>query len=178
MLLNKHGYDMFRFKKLLIVMVAVLLAATFTGCVAPTQPVTELSTSSEAKNPPMSGYSNDFEGLVGYMRDSELISGDGLDMSADFIGAMQGQKFGYSYKGAHMTCELYEFDIDNLGDKGKEVLDSIKATGTFKSLDNDVEASISDNGRFVMIFVSSAKDENVLPFIDRINEKFKTFNGK
>lgn len=162
---------------IILLAAAVMVAASFTACVAPTQVSAELSTSSEAPNPQMAEYTNDFEGLVKYMADSELIAGEGTNMSADFIGAEAGQKFAFKYKEAAITCELYSFDLENLPEKGREVLDSVKANGTFKSLDKDISAVLSDNGKFMMIYVCSSNDEAYLNFTDRMHEKFKAFNG-
>lgn len=167
-----------KFKKILFVLLAALLVLSLGACAAPGTAAPELSVSSEAPNPSASSYEDNLEGLIQYMRDSELITGDGITMSADFIGAVAGQKFTFKYLEATMSCELYEFDPENLGPKGEPVMESIKKDGTFTVLDKQVAASLSDSGKFVMVFVSSSNDEAHLPFIDKVNEKFSSFQGK
>lgn len=166
-------------KKIIAVLLAVVLAFGLTACVsAGTTATAELTVSEEAPNPDASAYTDDLDGLIQYMTDCQLIAGEGVTMSADYIGAVNGKKFSYKYMDSVMSCELYEFDPDNLNEKAKPVIESIQKEGKFTVLDKEVEAKLSDSGKFVMIFVSQAHEEVHQAFTDRINEKFAAFQGK
>lgn len=168
-----------KLKKIMAVALVICLAVSLTGCVSGTTvSVADLTVSETEKNPDMSSYTNDYDGLVQYLKDCELIAGDGADMSADFIGADKGQKFTYKYSGATITCELYEFNIENMSEKAKETVDAVKTNGKFKSLDKEVNAVLSDSGKFMMIYVNSSTEDVQKTFSERMNTKFKAFVGK
>ena len=165
-------------KKILAIVLVAVMALSLTACMAPSQPVTTLTVTEGAKDPDAKNYEDNYEGLVKYLKDSELIAGEGLAMSADFIGAEKGEKYMFKYVEAQISCELYYFDTENPNEKSTKVLESIKSTGKFASLDKEVDAFISDSGKFMMIYVNPAKDEVQDAFSARIIDKFKTFKGK
>ena len=168
-------------KKILAVVLVAVMAMSLTGCMTNRGQVsTELVVSAEEKNPDMSLYTNDFDGITEYLADCEVIAGEGTDMSADFIGAKIGKKYSFSYEGQKATCEIYEYDLENLSDTAKTVLESVKTKGYFESLDTEVKATLSNNGKFLMIYVNTAKADNEVQqkMIARINEKFVNFQGK
>ena len=168
-------------KKILALVLVMVMAVSLTGCMTTKgQTSTELVVSAEEKNPDMSAYTNDFDGITKYLADCEVIAGEGAEMSADFIGAVTGKKYAFSYEGQKATCEIYEYDLENLNDTAKAVIDSVKTKGYFESLDSEVTATLSNNGKFLMIYVNSAKADNEVQqkMIARINDKFTNFNGK
>lgn len=168
-------------KKILAVVLVAVLAMSFTGCVTNRgTSYAELTVSAEEKNPDMSTYNNDFDGIVKYLTDCELIAGEGTEMSADFIGAKVGKKFAFTYEGQRITCEIYEFDTENLSDTAKTVIESVKTNGYFESLDTEVKAVLSASEKFLMVYVNDAKDDNELQqkMIARINDKLISFEGK
>ncbi len=172
----------FRVKKIIALLLVVCLSFALTACTTSTSSgsSSKLTVSDEEQNPEMSSYTNDFDGIVNYLKDSEVLAGDAQEMAADFIGAVNGGKFTFSYEGASVTCEIYEFDLDNLSAKAEETIASVKENGTFRSLNEDVSATLSDSGKFLMIYKSSAssKNETQKAMTERINEKFSGFVGK
>ncbi len=168
-------------KKILAIMLVLVMAMSLTGCMTNRGTTyTELTVSETEKNPDMGSYNNDFDGIVSYMRDSELIAGEGIEMSADFIGAKVGQKFAFTYSGQKITCEIYEYDLDNLTAEAQAIIDSVKTNGYFTSLDSEVKAVVSNSGKFLMIYVNGAKDDDDVQqkMIKRVNEKFASFSGQ
>lgn len=166
-------------KKILAVVLVIAMAMALTGCMnTNTTSYAELSVSAEEKNPDMGAYTNDFDGIVSYMKDCELIAGDGTDMSADFIGAVKGQKFSFTYEGVKATCEIYEYDTENLTDEAKAIIEDVKANGHFTALDTEVKAVVSDSGKFLMIYVNDSDEDVQVKMAERINEKFTSFQGK
>lgn len=169
-----------KIKKIIAAALVLCMALALTGCGGPAMPpVPELTVSETAKDPDMNAYEDNFDGIISYLKDSEVLAGDGINMSADFIGAEKGQKFLFKYNEAPITCEIYEFDTANLNDKAKVVLESVKKNGSFQSLDATVEATVSDSGKFVMVYTCPEEDDNEIlsAMTVRAEEKLKTFKG-
>ena len=168
-------------KKILVIMLVLVMAMSLTGCMTNRGTTyTELTVSETEKNPDMGAYTNDFDGIVKYLTDCELIAGEGTEMSADFIGAKVGKKFAFTYEGQKITCEIYEYDLDNLTAEAQAIIDSVKTNGHFTSLDSEVKAVVSNSGKFLMIYVNGAKDDDEVQqkMIKRVNEKFASFSGQ
>ncbi len=172
----------FRIKKIIALMLVLALSLSLTACASSSSSSssTTLTVSDEEQNPDMSSYTNDFDGIVSYLKDCEVLAGDASEMSAEFIGAVNGGKFAFTYDGVSTTCEIYEFDLDNLTDKANETIASIKENGTFRSLNEDVEAVLSNSGKFMMIYKNSKaeKDDTQKAMAERMSEKFLNFEGK
>ena len=166
-------------KKILAVVLVLVMAMSLTGCMTTkTASSTELKVSDTEQNPDMSAYTNDFDGIVAYLKACEVIAGEGSDMSADFIGAVKGQKFFFTYSGAKATCEIYEYDLDNLTAEAQAILDSVKTNGYFVSLDTEIKASVSASGKFLMIYVNDSDDDAQVKMSARLTDKFSNFVGK
>lgn len=172
----------FRVKKIIALVLVMCLGFALTACTTSSSSSSsaKLEVSSEEQNPEMSSYTNDFDGIVSYLKDSEVLAGDASEMAADFIGAVNGGKFSFSYEGTSITCEIYEYDLDNLNEKAEETIASVKENGTFRSLNEDVEATLSNSGKFLMIYKNSAssKDDTQKAMAERMNDKFTNFVGK
>lgn len=172
----------FRVKKIIALVLVMCLGFALTACTTSSSSSSsaKLEVSSEEQNPEMSSYTNDFDGIVSYLKDSEVLAGDVSEMAADFIGAVDGGKFSFSYEGTAITCEIYEYDLDNLSEKAEETIASVKENGTFRSLNEDVEATLSNSGKFLMIYKNSAssKDDTQKAMAERMNDKFTNFVGK
>lgn len=166
-----------KFKKIVVTMVAAVMVLTLTGCTTTTTTITAVEVSDETPVVSMEDYTNDFDGIVNYMKDMELIAGDGSEMSADYIGAIAGEKFTYTYKDATMTCEIYEFDQENISDTATATIASAKEDGTITVIGTEIAATISDNEKFLMIFVNSSEEDTFTDYNDNIVELFKAFSG-
>ena len=117
----------------------------------------------DAKN-----FSDNLQGLSEYFAKKEYITTkDGkIDestvtvMDASLIGAKEGKKYATAYGGKAITIELYEYDLKNLNDTAKTVIESVKNSGEFTILDlPSVEAHLSDNEKYLMIYTDSSIDD-------------------
>ena len=117
----------------------------------------------DAKN-----FSDNLQGLSEYFAKKEYITTkDGkIDestvtvMDASLIGAKEGKKYATSYGGKAVTIELYEYDVKNLNDTAKAVVESVKNSGEFTILDlPPVKAYLSNNGRYIMIYTDASIDD-------------------
>lgn len=96
-------------------------------------------------------YKNNIDGLRQYMLDGGYIAGEPTTMSAGIIGAAAGYKYEFRYKRAGIAVELYEYDLDNLNDKANSIINQINETGTFSIQNINVESTMSNNGKYIMI---------------------------
>ncbi|MEG1426983.1 MAG: hypothetical protein RSC76_04775 [Oscillospiraceae bacterium] len=165
-------------KIIALVMATVLVCTAFSGCMGAPPPVPALEVSADKADPPMGNYENNLEGLTAYLTDCQLISGEGTAMSFDFIGAIAGKKYIYKYAGSSISCEFYEYDAGNLNDTAKSILGQITEKGKFKSLDKEVNAVLSDSGKFMMVYINAGTDEVQKKFSEKMNGNFKAFQGK
>lgn len=117
----------------------------------------------DAKN-----FSDNLQGLSEYFAKKEYITTkDGkIDestvtvMDASLIGAKEGKKYATSYGGKAITIELYEYDLKNLNDTAKTVIESVKNSGEFTILDlPPVKAYLSNNGRYIMVYTDASIDD-------------------
>lgn len=117
----------------------------------------------DAKN-----FSDNLQGLSEYFAKKEYITTkDGkieestvTVMDASLIGAKEGKKYATSYGGKAITIELYEYDLKNLNDTAKTVIESVKNSGEFTILDlPPVKAYLSNNGRYIMVYTDASIDD-------------------
>ena len=140
----------------------------------------------DAKN-----FSDDLEGLSNYFakkgyiteKDGKIDESTVTVMDASLIGAKEGKKFSTAYGGKSITIELYEYDVKNLNDTAKTVVESVKNSGEFTILDlPSVKAYLSDDEKYLLIYTDSSiddekPDENSDNYKHReeVIENFKSF---
>ena len=94
------------------------------------------------------------------MKDGKLDESSVTVMDASLIGAKEGKKFVTAYGGKAITIELYEYDLKNLNDTAKTVIESVKNSGEFTILDlPSVKAYLSNNGRYIMVYTDASIDD-------------------
>lgn len=116
-----------------------------------------------------SSYENNLSGLSGYLKEAGAISGEAKEMSADMIGAIAGEK----YEDNVTSIEIYEFSNENLSDTAKEVIRSIKETGKFEMLGIKVDAVLSENEKFLMVYSENKADPNLKGEVEKAFVAFK-----
>ena len=153
------------------------LTACGTGTVSTVTASGTLTVTEGKADPAASDYSNDIDGLVSYLKDCELIAGDATDMSADFIGAVKGKQFCFTYSDATVTVELYEYDLENLSEKASSYLASAKG-GKIEVLGKEVAVTLSESGEFMMIHSIDKESEVFTAYADELKNNFSLFIGK
>lgn len=117
----------------------------------------------DAKN-----FSDNLQGLSEYFakkgyittKDGKIDESTVTVMDASLIGAKEGKKFITAYGGKAITIELYEYDLKNLNDTAKTVVESVKNSGEFTILDlPSVKAYLSNNGRYIMVYTDASIDD-------------------
>ena len=117
----------------------------------------------DAKN-----FSDNLQGLSEYFAKKEYITTkEGKNdestvtvIDASFIGAKECKKYATAYGGKAITIELYEYDLKNLNDTAKAVIESVKNSAEFTILDlPPVKAYLSNNGRYIMVYTDASIDD-------------------
>lgn len=150
-------------KKILAVLLALCFVLMFAGCgVKGWQDGGKNDTSSQENNELVKtvddkDYENNLAGLAEYLKAAEVISGDGTEMSAAMIGAVSGKKFVKD----NLSIEIYEFDAENLNDDAKSVISSVKEKGFFVILGTEVDAVLSANEKYLMVYADAKNNEEL-----------------
>lgn len=149
-------------KRIIAVLLSVLLLVSLAACTMGTDGTTlnqDPSTIEETKAPKVdiTKYDKDFDGMLQYLEDMELLSdkkGDKTEMLAEVIGAKQGVR--YKLDSTNFV-EFYEFDTENLSDDAKALIDGIADGGTYKVLSlEDMKGEISGTKKFVMLYPATS----------------------
>lgn len=173
-------------KKIWILAAAAALLMTATACGAgdvggassqASKPSSSAaSSSSSAPAVSQDSVEDSLKGLQKYLTGNGAVSGEPTTMHAEVIGAKSGVRYQFSYNGKNnVTAELYEYDPENLNKTAKDILDSVKSSGKFSLMGQQVNAVISDSGKYLMIYQDTVvKDENKAN-ADKVTKLFKSF---
>lgn len=182
-------------KKVILLALAAAMLLSFSGCsgaydttpssASSSGSTSSSSSSSSASTSPNSSVSsqidegsvdNTLQGLEKYLTGKGVIQGTSTQMDASYIGAKNGDKYKYSYEGKdNVTVELYEYDTSSLNDTANKVINSVKKDGKFTILEHDVKATISDNGKYLMIYTDTANGEKNTAHQTDAEKIFKAF---
>lgn len=83
-----------------------------------------------------------------------------VQMSFKEIGAVNGYRYQFTYKGSTVQAEFYRFDPENLDDKAKACLSSVREKGFFEVLGNQVPATLHPSGKYLMIYTDGNAEKN------------------
>ena len=149
-------------KRIIAVLLSVLLLVSLAACTMGTDGTTlnqDPSAVEETKAPKVdiTKYKKDFDGMLQYLEDMELLS-DKKDAKTEMLAEIIGAKQGVRYKiDSTNFVEFYEFDIDNLNDDAKALLNGIADGGTYKVLSlEDMKGDVSDSEKFVMLYPATS----------------------
>lgn len=167
------------FKKITLVILAVLFVMVFAAGCGSDQTTTQNTTanSDAANGTPdeikADNYENTIAGLQKYLTDLTYISGESTKMSADLIGAKEGYRYTFNVNDGTTTIELYEYETDQAKQEvtTKEIIRQVTDTGEFVILDLEpVKAELLNNNRFLVVYKDTKLEENNPP---EVNEQRK-----
>lgn len=183
-------------KKLLALVAAGIITLTMAGCGGTTvqlptlsQPQGETSAvsgteSSAVEAEPVSDadFDDNLDGLCKYLEANYLVTSERTDssfaeMAYQEIGAIGGYRYRFQFGKSTVQAEIYEFDLDNLDENATACLNGVKNDGNFKFLDSEIPAVISDNGKYLLIYTDSSKDEANIAQKAKAEEMFKSFKA-
>lgn len=176
-------------KKLWIISVAALLAVSMTGCgVNLSEQAASSGTSSQAQTSQAASSAaqaddtsaqDSLAGLQKYLTENASVTGTAETMRSDLIGAKSGVRYKYDYSGkSNVTLELYEFDKSNLNAAAQKVIADVKSTGKFTVIGQQVSATLSDSGKYLMIYTNSATDDANKAYGTQLKKLFTGFKAK
>lgn len=149
-------------KKLLPIILCAAIVFSVSGCVSRGQQLTALSTDNvpKADSVKVDDYKNDLDGLESYLKKRAFLPDiDGTEMSYDMIGAKAGHRYMFTLNGSTVTAEFYEYDLENLNKEAKTTIESVKKNGTFEILGVSTDATLSDNGKYLMVYTDNSGEE-------------------
>ncbi len=180
-------------KKIGIVSIAAVMALLLTACgtgnVSPSSshPSSKASaTSSQAPAPVVSipekvsqgSVPDSFAGLKSYLGKNLSLQGDGKSMCSDIIGAGSGVRYIYGHNGKdNVTLELYEYNPANLNSTAQKVISEVKGKGHFSLLGQQVDATLSDSGKYLMIYKDTATDSSSKAYDAEVKKMFRKFKA-
>ena len=175
-------------KKLLALVLAIVLCLGMTACAAKNTTATATLETSEAvaegeetaalvKDP--ADYEDGIQGLCAYMEDCKVTAGERIQMEYSVIGAANGYKYTYAYEGSQVQLEVYEFPTEELSETAKTVIDAVKNNGSFVLLDNTIPATLSADGRYMLIYTDekAEKEDANKAHKEHVVECFETFTA-
>lgn len=171
-------------KKLWIISVAALLAVSLTACGTDLSASSSPSASSQTSQAQSSAPSDDsavednLAGLQKYLTANASVAGTPEEMRSDMIGAKAGVRYKYDYNAKNnITLELYEFDTKNLNDTAKKVISDVKATGKFTVIGQQVNAVLSNSGKYLMIYTNAVTDDDNKAYDAKVKKLFTEFKA-
>jgi hypothetical protein len=174
----------FNMKKLWIISVAALLAVSLTACGTDLSASRNASASSQTSQAQSAASADDsavednLAGLQKYLTANASVAGTPEEMRSDMIGAKAGVRYKYDYNGKNnVTLELYEFDTKKLNDTAKKVISDVKSTGKFTVIGQQVNAVLSNSGKYLMIYNNSLTDDANKAYGEKIKKLFTEFKA-
>ncbi|MCI1965566.1 MAG: hypothetical protein LKJ17_05470 [Oscillospiraceae bacterium] len=173
-------------KKIWILAAAAVLLMSVTACGAgdvggsssKAEDSSSAVSSSSAPTVSQSSVEDNLGGLQKYLAGNGVLSGDATKMRADVIGAKSGVRYQFSYNGKNnVTVEFYEYDLNSLNDAAQKVQSSVKANGTFTLLDKTISASLSDSGKYLMIYKDTVDQETNKAYAEKVAKLFQEFKS-
>ncbi|WP_099205118.1 hypothetical protein [Scatolibacter rhodanostii] len=180
-------------KKIAVLITSLILVFTLTGCmptnrnsanatasvdlVLPTK-AGEASGQEEIDLPKISDtdFKDDMAGLCEYLEKTYSVADEKAQMSYDVIEAKDGYRYLFRYNKSTVQIEVYEFDLENLTEEAKTNLENVKANGKLKVIEKEVDAVLSNSGKYVMIYQDQSKEEANAVQKERVIDLFKTFH--
>lgn len=122
--------------------------------------------------------SDDLSGLQKYLVSNAGFSGTPEKMEAEIIGAKAGVRYAFGHDGKdNVSAELYEYDPENLGDMAQKTLSEVKKDGRFTLMGQQVNAVLSESGKYLMIYKNSATDDNNKAYDAKVLALFQKFKS-
>ena len=115
-------------------------------------------------------YEDSLNGLESYLKDMDLISGQSTQMLSEVINAKSGVKYTFKYNNSNVTVELYEFENVN-----EDVVNQVSTKGTLSIFDKEIPATVSDNGRFLLIYSDKSNNKQNIEKSEKTKEAVKNF---
>lgn len=155
---------------------AGLFILTLTACAGPVEQLETLEAASsgiQQTTVSPDRFEDDLNGLCEYMQENQVVVGERVEMSYKEIGAVGGYRYRFKFNSSTLQVEFYEFDLNDLNEKARECLDSVKENGFFTLLGNEVPANL--NGKYLMIYTDASNEAVNTEKRDEATKLFHSF---
>ena len=157
-------------KKIFAILLIIAMTVSLTACFgAPAS--TDSTTATEkvkVEDVDIKNYEKNFSGMLSYLYDLELITGNKTETQADVVGAKSGVR--YSVDKTNFV-EFYAVDTDATPDAAEKMFDSIADGGTYDPLGlQGMKGVVSSSGKYVMLY----KADSTFDY-SKIEKEFKKF---
>lgn len=70
---------------------------------------------------------------------------------------------------------MYEYDLDNLNNDAKQILQRVKEEGLITVQGTTVNGVVSDNGKYLMIYINDKDNEDTTQRKEEVIKDFKSY---
>lgn len=165
-------------KKILPIILCAAIVFSVSGCMGGGNKLEALSNENvpKADSVKTDDYKDNLDGLEKYLKKRAFLpDSEPTEMTYSLIGAIGGHRYMFSFNNSSVTAEFYEFDLNNLNDDAKRTIKSVKEKGEFELLDISTKATLSDNGKYLMIYTDNSGDETNTTRTKDVLDAFKAF---
>ncbi len=165
-------------KKILPIILCAAIVFSVSGCMGTGNQLEKLSTDNvpKASSVKQADYDDDLEGLEKYLKKRVFLpESEPTEMAYSTIGAVGGHRYTFMLNNSSVTAEFYEFDLKNINEDAKKTIDSVKKNGEFELLGIKTKATLSDNGKYLMIYTDNSGEELNTTRTEDVLNAFKSF---
>lgn len=167
-------------KKILPIILCAAIVFSVSGCMGGGNQLQALSSDNvpKADSVKTDDYKDNLEGLEKYLKKRAFLpNSEPTEMAYSMIGAIGGHRYMFSFNNSAVTAEFYEFDLKKLNDDAKKTIDSVKKNGEFEILGMSTKATLSDNGKYLMVYTDNSGEETNTTRTKDVLNAFKTFKA-
>ncbi len=157
-------------KKIFAILLIIAIAVSLTACMGTTSNTasTQATEKVKAEDVDIKNYEKNFSGMLSYLYDLELITGDKVETQADIVGAKKGVRYNVDKMN---FVEFYAVNTDATPDEAVKMFDSIADGGTYNPLGlQDMKGVVSGSGKYVMLYKADSSFD-----YSKIEKEFKKF---
>lgn len=171
-------------KRLTVLLIAGILCFALSGCgagdvgsaeyMAQKQRESEAAANANSESEP--SWSADFAGLTGCFEWRGYVIPDSkTETLASVIGATEGYRYRSQVGKSQFNVELYSFDPSNLDETASSIINEIEETGKFTMIDSEIQAEVSNNRKYMMIYTDPSSDEFNITMKQTVTETLLLF---
>ena len=157
-------------KKIFAILLIIAIAVSLTACMGTTSGTSATTPTEKVKveDCDIKNYERNFSGMLSYLYDLELITGDKTETQADVVGAKKGVRYNVDKTN---FVEFYAVDTDATPDEAEKMFDSIADGGKYNPLGlQDMKGVVSGSGKYVMLYKADSSFD-----YSKIEKEFKKF---
>lgn len=162
-------------KKILLFVPLIVVIFSLSSCRVGTNTPNYADAPKTVDGVEQNSYEDNLSGLTSYFKDKGYVAGEPKKMSSALIGAKEGYRYEFKYENVRVRIELYEYDLDNLNNDAKQILQRVKEEGLITVQGTTVNGVVSDNGKYLMIYINDKDNEDTIQRKEEVIKDFKSY---